>query len=142
MIKNIEPSATKKCKSILPNPGLEYRIVFKKNAIDTIQRAKGWRTLAEMARNIGITRSYLSMLKSTRVQVTATIISRIAVAMGNVNDNWWIYYDIIPYGVLDYNHPVWNQEKYMGRVPYERYSPSCESRSLDYSAEKIDYRKN
>lgn len=122
-------------KSILPNPNLEYRILFRKGAVEMIKRAKGWKTDAEMARALGLTRAYVSMLHKTRVSVTATVITRLAVQMGNTDKNWWIYYEIIPYGVTDPNHPLWNQEKYMGKIPYDNFSESGNLRKFDYKAE-------
>ena len=123
-------------KSILPNPNLEYRIVFKKGAVETIKRAKGWKTDAEMARALGLTRAYISMLVKTRVSVSSTVITRLAAQMGNTEVNWWVYYDIVPWGVSDPNHPTFNNEKYKGQIPYDRFSVSEEIRSLDYKAER------
>ena len=71
-----------------------------------------------MARALGLTRQYVNMMKKTRVGVTATVICRLALVMGSVSTNWWVFYEILPYGVSDPDHPVWNQEKYMGRQPY------------------------
>lgn len=128
--------APKKGKSALANPALEYRLVFKKGAIELIKKAKGWGSDAEMGRALGVTRAYITMLHRTRVSVTATVITRLAVQMGNTGHNWWIYYDIVPWGVEDKSHPFWNQEKYMGTVPYNRFSISADLRRRDYKAEK------
>lgn len=135
MLNLILQKLLKQGKTILPNPNLEYRIIFRKGAVETIKRAKGWRSDSEMARALGLTRSYISMLHKTRVSVTSTVITRLAVQMGNTDRNWWIYYDIVPYGVSDPNHPTWNQEKYMGKIPYDNFSESGNLRKLDYNAE-------
>ena len=131
----------KKGKSALPNPNLEYRIIFKKGAVETIKRAKGWESDAEMARALGLTRAYITMLRRVKVSVTATVITRLAIQMGNIEKNWWIYYDIMPWGVEDVNHPIWNQEKYMGRIPYARHSLMAELRSKDYETETTKVKK-
>lgn len=123
-------------KTYLTNPNLEYRLVFKKGAIDIIKKAKGWRTDADMARALGLTRAYITMLHRTRVSVSATVITRLAVQMGNTEKNWWIYYDIVPWGVGDPNHPTWNQEKYLGQQPYDKLSVIAPLRELDYHVEK------
>lgn len=112
----------KNVKSNLPNPFLEHRIVFKKGAIEAIKKVKGWRSDADMARALGLTRQYVNMLHRTRVGATATVITRLAIAMGSVGANWWVFYEIVPYGVSDPDHPVWNQEKYMGMQPYRKCS--------------------
>jgi len=125
----------KKGKSRLPNPELEYRLVFRQGAVELIKKAKGWLSDADMARALGLTRAYVTMLRRTRVSVTATVITRLAVLMGNVEKNWWIYYDIVAWGVKDENHPFFNEEKYKGRIPYSRYSSSAELRSRDFAVE-------
>ncbi|HAG50561.1 MAG TPA: hypothetical protein DCL42_04410 [Deltaproteobacteria bacterium] len=109
----------KRVKYVLPNPSFEHRIIFRKDAIKAIKMVKGWSTNAEMARAMGITRQYLTMLEKTRVGATATIITRLAALMGNTRKGWWIFFEIVPYGVSDQDHPAWNYEKYMGRHPYK-----------------------
>lgn len=139
MVKRFLQSEQKSVKSYLPNPFLEHRIVFKKGAVEVVKKAKGWTTDAEMARNLGITRQYMNMLHRTRVGVTSTVITRLAACMGNTAHNWWVYFDVVPYGVTDLEHPTWNQEKNMGQQPYRKCSdiavncgktlyPSCEQR--------------
>lgn len=125
----------KKSKEVLPNPNYEYRIIFKNGAVETIKRAKGWHTDAQMARALGLTRQYVSMLHRTKVNVTSTVITRVAAQMGNTESNWWIYYDIVPWGLVDRRHPVWNQAKYMGEMPYNEFSSSAELRKQDYRVE-------
>lgn len=127
----------KRIKSSLPNPNYEYRIVFKKGAVEAIKKAKGWRSDAELARNLGLTRAYISMLHRTRATVSATVITRIAACLGNVERNWWIFFEIVPYGVAEPNHPHWNMEKHAGRVPYDRFSLSAEVRKRDYLVETV-----
>jgi len=82
-------------KSYLANPGLEYRLVFRRGAIENIKCAKGWKTDSEMARALGLTRAYITMLHLTRVSVSANVITRLAAQMGNTEKNWWIYYEIV-----------------------------------------------
>jgi hypothetical protein len=125
----------KRIKEYLPNPYLEYRIIFKKGAIEAIKRVKGWRTDAEMARALGLTRAYISMLHKTKVGVSSTVITRLAVCLGNVRGNWWEHYQIAPWGVTDFNHPIYNEEKYTGRIPYDHFSLSADLRNRDYKTE-------
>lgn len=136
MLKLFFLRLAKKGKTTLPNPNFEYRLVFKKGAIESIKQAKGWQTDADMARALGLTRQYVSMLHRTRVGATSTVITRLAAQLGNTEGNWWIYYDIVAWGVKDVNHPAWNNEKYLGRMPYQRYSPMAGLRSKDYRTEE------
>ncbi len=140
MFKLFLQKVSKKGKSVLPNPNLEYRIVFKKGAVETIKQSKGWKSDSEMARALGLTRQYVSMLHKTRVSVTSTVITRIAALTGNIEGNWHIYYEIVPWGVSDPNHPTFNQEKYMGQIPYNKYSTSAEIREKDYKTEIKEHR--
>lgn len=136
MLNLIKQVISKKSKTTLPNPNFEYRIVFRKGAVEAIKKVKGWRTDAEMAKALGITRSYINQLKKTRVSATSTVITRLAAQLGNTLCNWWVHFEIVPYGIIDQNHPTWNQEKYMGQQPYARFSPCAEIRKLDYKTEE------
>jgi len=135
LLKLFRHNGKKNGKFYLPNPQLEYRIVFKKGAVEAIKKVKGWTSYSEMANALGITRQYLSMLRLTRVSVTHTVITRLAVILGNVQANWWVHFEIVPYGVKDTNHPTWNYEKERGRMPYKRYSLSAYARKHDYDIE-------
>jgi|GEM_PF-5626584 hypothetical protein len=142
---------SKKPKSVLPNPNLEYKILFRKNAVRQIQALKGWKTDAAMARALGLTPQYITMLRNHNASVTATVITRLAEALNNVEGNWWIYFEIVPRGVKDPKHPVWqdernaskslNMEKFAGRVPYTPYSATAIERSSEYSAETESLKK-
>ncbi len=129
---------TEKGKSYLPNPAPGLKLVFKKEAFDVIMASKGWKTHAEAAKAIGITRAYVSMMAKRRVSVSHNVILRLAYLMGNIRANWWIFYEIVDAGVpVALNHPTWNQEKYQGRIPYVKRSISADFRGLDYEAETL-----
>jgi len=136
MLRFILGGNHKRRKTKLPNPNYEYRIVFKSGSIEAIKRAKGWNTDADMARALGVTRAYVAMLKKTRATVTATVITRLAAQLGNIEGAWWTYYEIVPWGVKDKEHPLWNYEKFHGRIPYKRISLAVELRQGDYNLEK------
>jgi transcriptional regulator with XRE-family HTH domain len=111
------------------------KLVFKDGAVATIKKAKGWKNDAEMARSLGITRAYISMLKSRRVSVSHNVILRIAYLMNNF-DKWWHFYEVVDCGdVIAANHPIWNMEKYGGTIPYGQGSISADFRRKDYHAE-------
>jgi len=123
-------------KGRLPNPIPTLKLVFKEGAVDTIKKAKGWRTDAEMAAKLGITRAYVSMMSKRRVSVSHNVILRLAYVLGNIHGNWWTFYEIVDRGEpIDPNSPLWNEEKYQGRMPYSRFSPMAELRKKDYKVE-------
>jgi transcriptional regulator with XRE-family HTH domain len=100
-------------------------------------QTKGWKTFKRVADELGLTPAYVTMLKHGNAAITANVICRIAVLTGNVSDNWWIFFRLVPCGVKDQNHPLWNHEKEMGRVPYDKYSLSAEVRKQDYFVEQV-----
>lgn len=102
-----------------------------------IKHAKGWKTDADMARSLGLTRAYVSMLHHARVSVSSTVITRLAASLGNVEGNWWIYFEIVPRGEADRRHPYLNMEKHNGQIPYNQYSSSGELRKQDYMVEFV-----
>ena len=124
-------------KSFVPNPTPSLKLVFKNGEVNKIKDIKGWQTDREMAEVLGITRAYVSMLAARRVSVSQNIIMRLAYLLGNLRGNWWVHYEIVDSGEpVDHNHPLWNNEKYQGRMPYNRYSSSAELRSRDYKVER------
>ena len=125
-----------KGKGRLPNPAPNLKLVFKKGSIEQIKEVKGWRTDREMAEALGITRAYVSMMAARRVSVSHNVILRLAFLLGSLTGKWWVHYEIVEFGEpIDQNHPLWNNEKYQGRVPYARYSSSAELRKRDYLVE-------
>jgi hypothetical protein len=127
-------------KSYLPNPAPALRLVFKKDVVGTLKKVKGWGTDREMAEALGVTRAYVSMMAARRVSVSHNIILRLAWLLGSTRGNWWVLYEIIEAGEpVDHNHPLWNEDKYQGRMPYARFSSSAQLREPDYPVEKRTY---
>jgi hypothetical protein len=132
----------RKGKSILPNPAPNLKLVFKRWEVERIKHIKGWRTDGEMAAALGITRAYVSMMSKRRVSVSHNVILRLAYLLGNLCGNWWVHYEIVDSGEpVDPNHPLWNHEKYEGRVPYSRFSPNAGIRRKDYRVEVRTYKQ-
>jgi transcriptional regulator with XRE-family HTH domain len=132
----------RKKKSFLPNPAPALKLVFKKGAIERIKEVKGWPSDKEMAQALGFTRAYISMLTKRRAEVTVEVIKRLAYVLGGLTGKWWVHYDIIDSGEpIDPDHPLWNEEKYQGRIPYNRYSSSAELRKRDYKVESRSFFK-
>ena len=130
-------SIFRKGKSRLPNPAPALKLVFKSGEVEKIKGIKGWRTDRDMAVALGITRAYVSMMSKRRVSVSHHIILRLAFLLGNLRGAWWVHYEIVDAGEpVDPNHPVWNEEKYQGRIPYRRHSLNAQLRSQDYKIEE------
>jgi len=136
MLRHIFRGHRKLSKGCLPNPCMEYKLVFKKGAIKQIQRWKGWKNNAEMARGLGLTRQYISMMDHG-CSISTTVITRVAGILGNTGHGWWVPFVIVPWGEYDPNHPRLNLEKYRGTVKYRTFSASGEMRRLDYPAESF-----
>lgn len=110
----------------------EYDLIFREGAINKIKDIKGWKSDAEMARELGISKAYICGLKKQKFGVTATVISRIAVATGNIDRNWHIFYDLKFVGFKTSSDPKWNESKYRGEMPYSWASQAADMRSDDY----------
>ncbi len=137
LLNRIKHIFVPKSRTVLPNPAPNLKLIFKPGVIETIKKAKGWQTDREMATALGITRAYVSMMSKGRVSVSQNVIIRLAYLLGSIRGKWWVHYEIVDSGEpVDSNHPLWNQEKYQGRLPYSRYSSSAELRSRDYKVEK------
>jgi len=119
------------------NPIFNYEIVFKEGAVDEILKIKGWKSCAEMARNMGLTRAYICNLRKRKAACTHTVITRTAALLGNTYGAWWIHFEMIPTGIISPNEPQWNQEKYKGMIPYSKNSIAVEVRKMDYETEKV-----
>lgn len=128
----------RRVKTDLTNNCPGVKLVFKEGQIKLIRHIKGWKNDAEMARALGITRAYMSMLAKRRCNVSHTVITRLAYLIGSLNGKWWVHYELIDAGdPIDPNHPLFNEEKYQGRIPYARHSISADFRSKDYAAESV-----
>lgn len=113
----------------------DFKIVFREGAIENIKKTLGFKNDAEFARALQLTRAYVCLLKAKKAKVTDTVITRVATITNN-HDRWWVHFELEAHQrPLNSNHPMYNNEKYMGRMPYEKYSQSAEFRKNDYDAE-------
>lgn len=126
-------------KSHLPSPFYSYRLVLRPGAFKSIMKIKGWKTYEQAGHALGFTRQYIQMADKTGVQVGPEFVTRLAACLGNISEGWWIPFEIVPHGVSDDNHPLWNHAKEMGKMPYRRYSEAAEFREKDYSVEQKNY---
>jgi transcriptional regulator with XRE-family HTH domain len=122
----------RRTRVIRHDPMFEYELFLKPGALDSIRKAKGYKNWTELADALKITKQYLSNLKTGTVGVSHTFIIRIAVLLNNLDDKWWTFYEIRPTKrKLSLNSPIFNQEKYDGKLPYAKYSPSGNARKVD-----------
>ncbi len=117
-------------------PEIEFMLVLKEDALNTIKRAKGWKSDAELARNLNFTRQYICSLKKRKTPVTHEVIIRISGCLGNTNGNWHHHFEIIKVGPYNPDHMKYNQAKHDGKQPYSKYSVMADMRSQDSLVEK------
>lgn len=119
------------------SPRFSYEIMMKKGAIESIMLTKGWKSDREMAIALGFTKSYIGRLRTQRQAVSHTVITRLALAIGNIHDKWWIFYEILPnkMGNPDAFQKL-NMQKHKKEIPYARFSTSADFRRLDGEIEK------
>jgi hypothetical protein len=125
-------------KSYLPSPFPAHKIVIKKKSLQSIMITKGWKTYNDVGTALNFTRQYVTMI-ANGTPVSSEFIVRLAMAIGNTTNNWFIHYDIVPRGYIHSNHPTWNQQKHDGQIPYEKYSLMADLRKRDYDVEKQEY---
>lgn len=119
----------------------EYDLIFREGALSKIKAIKGWKSDAEMARELGLSKAYICGLKKQKFGVTSTVISRIAVATGNIEKNWHIFYDLKFVGFKSSSDPKWNESKYKGEIPYGWASSVAKIRENDYEGSLLEREK-
>ncbi len=121
------------------SPHFCYEIMMKKGAIEAIMLTKGWKSDQEMAIALGFTKSYIGRLRTRRQAVSHTVITRLALAIGNIHDKWWIFYEIVPNKMTNPDSfQKLNMQKYKKQIPYNRFSISADFRSLDGEVERAE----
>lgn len=106
-------------------------IFFKDGHLDAVKKVRGVKSDAEMARILGITRAYYSLIKARKKPVTHEVICKVAEVTGTIAQDWWAGLEICPVNWINPNHPSNNMAKYHGYKPYDRYSPSAEFREAE-----------
>jgi len=113
----------------------KYKFIFKENALTSIMTAKGWESYADVARETGYTRQYISLIESSKGEITHQFMLALALALGSIQQNWWIHYRIIGVDPPNKNHQRFNYMKHNREIPYRQYSSTAEMRSKDYEVE-------
>lgn len=110
----------------------EVWLVFKEGALESIKQAKGWKTDNELAKELGFTRAYISMLKCRKEPVSHHVMVAVACSLGNLGNNWGQhFYEMVKVGMIKNNTKKDNMEKFNCRKPYEKHSPSADFRRQD-----------
>lgn len=118
----------------------DYRSFFlKKSTWDAIRISRGWPergSISRFAEEIGVTRQYAADLVSCNCGCSSNVMRKIIDLLGiRDGERWCHLFDKTNMRNVDNNHPIFNQAKYMGEVPYERFSISATLRESDYAVE-------
>ena len=119
----------------------EYKSFYlKKSVWEAIKLTRGWHergAISRFAEELGITRQAAARIVSGHDGCSAFMMRRIKGFM-NINGQCWCHlFEESRCDTLDHNHPMQalNYQKYMGVVPYNRFSQSAAERSQDYQTE-------
>jgi len=120
----------------------DYRSFYlKKTTWDAIRISRGWTgkgAASRFSEAIGITRQYGSEIINQRCGCSSNVMRKIIDLLGIKDGCWCHLFDKNCMVDHDPNHPIYNEQKYMGEIPYSKYSPSADSRKKEYSVEKLD----
>lgn len=119
----------------LTDDRFNYAIYYKIDAIALMMKAKGIDekkrgSYVKLAKILGITRAYLSMLKDRLVPVSSEVIVRTAVILNNTAEGWHTYFEICV-AEEKMSHQKYNMLKYSGELPYNKNSSAFEVRKND-----------
>jgi predicted metal-binding protein len=120
----------------------DYRSFYlKRSTWDAIRISRGWvgkGAASRFAETIGITRQYASEIINQRCGCSSNVMRKIIDLLGIKEGCWCHLFDRNCMVDFDPNHPIYNQEKYMGVIPYTKHSTAAEMRNLDYPVEKLN----
>lgn len=116
-----------------------YRHLYlKRSTWELIQLAHGWSgrgSVKAFADSIGVTRQYASGLVTNSFGCSTNVQVMIKDLLGIKDDECFCHLFSIRRRNVSANHPIHNQSKYMGEIPYIEDSISAKFRRLDYPAE-------
>lgn len=134
MLKHLLNSLERREKQIvklaLTHDKFNYAIYFAPHALETIKLAKGIDSDLQLAKMLGITRAYLSMLRNKKAPVTGEVIVRVAVILNNTQTNWHKFF-VIEVSDEKTSYQKYNMAKYSGEIPYTKDSLAYELRKSD-----------
>lgn len=120
----------------------EYKSFYLKRSVwEAIKLTHGWHDrggISRFAEHLGITRQYAALIVSGKAGCSAFVMRKIKRLL-NINGSCWCHlFEDSRCDSQDENHPIsqsLNHVKYMGEIPYNRYSISGEQRKSDYHVE-------
>jgi hypothetical protein len=121
----------------------DYKSFYlKKKTWEAICSSRGWHgrgSITRFAEEIGVTRQYASGLVSGACGCSSNVMRKIIGLLGINKGCWCHLFEKNSTHGMHPNHPIVNQAKFMGEVPYQLYSPSAGLRSADYETEEKDH---
>lgn len=117
----------------------DYRSFYmKEKTWEAICTSRGWGgrgSVARFAESINITRQYAHGLVNRTFGCSSNVMRKIIDLLGLKSGCWCHLFDKYNVKGIDPNHPLYNQMKTNGEVPYTEYSESAHLRSVDYKTE-------
>lgn len=117
----------------------EYKSFYLKKAVwEAIRIARNWQgrgSISRFAEELEITRQYAHLIVSGKAGCSSFVMRKIKRLLGINGSCWCHMFEENRADNVNPNHPIFNQAKYNGEIPYIRYSPSAELRAKDYETE-------
>lgn len=124
---------------------------LRKSTWDAIRTSRGWHgrgATVRFAESLGVTRQYAWDLVTQRCGCSSNVMRKIIALLGmdrpikvrglDQYQCWCILFEMTPMRESNPNHPIFNEAKYKGEVPYSKYSEAANLRSRDYKTEQVD----
>ena len=111
---------------------------MKKKTWEAICAIRGWQgkgSAARFAEEINITRQYAYGIINGTFGCSSNVMRKIIDLVGIKESCWCHMFDKFNLKGIDPNHPIYNQAKFNGEVPYDPLSLSADLRAQDYKTE-------
>jgi hypothetical protein len=130
----------------------DYKSFYlRKSTWEAIRTSRGWYgrgATVRFAEALGVTRQYAWDIITQRCGCSSNVMRKIIALLGmdrpiviKGQDHyqcWCVLFEMVCQREANPNHPIYNQMKYAGEVPYSKYSESANLRKRDYDTEKVD----
>ena len=125
----------------------DYRSFFlKKTTWDAIRYSRGWPergAITRFATELHVCRQYAWDIVTQRTGCSTNVMNKIINILGLPHDACWCHlFDRVSMRNVDRNHPIFNQMKYQGEMPYSHLSPSANARRRDYNVESLNHHQD
>lgn len=116
---------------------IDYEIHLKKGILDEIIKFKGLKNDSELAKDVGLSKQYISKLKHRKRPASHDVIIAFAKYLNNANKNWHSIFEIVRVKKTYLNNEKisdnWN--KFEGIMPYAKYSDCADIRRPENGGE-------